>query len=152
MREKAQEKETKERVKSSFTSRFASDSSKVMSSPCLYRSERVFEGIFFCLSLIISLSLSLRLCHGSVYHSLGYSKPLVSPAQGMCKLIVTPCLAYKVGPHFSPNKYQWQASLWDMVELCNYMDALFWTNNAVANKLTLWTKLLHELPGGASNS
>lgn len=66
----------------------------------------------FCLPLIISLflcvclSLSPRLCHGSMYHSLDYSKPLVSPAQGMCKLTVTPCLAYKVGPHFSPNKYR----------------------------------------------
>lgn len=151
----------KERERSSFTIAFTADFSKVMSSPCLYRSERVFVwGLFFCLPLIISLflfvclslSLSPRLFHGSMYHSLDYCKPLVSPARGMCKLIVTPCLAYKVGFHFSPNKYRWQASLWDMDEVCNYMDALLWTNKEFANKLALRIKLPQKLPGGVSNS
>lgn len=108
---------------------------------------------YFPLSrLSLSLSLSPRLCHDSMYHSLDYRKPLVSPAQGMCKLIVTSCLAYKVGPHFSPNKYRWQASLWDMDEVCNYMDALLWTNKEFANKLALSIKLPQKLPGGVSDS
>ncbi len=159
MRERAREKETKRGRKKLFHNTVCC---RFLKGHVLSLSLQKWKNVrghlflsspdYFPLSLCVSLSLSTRFCHGSMYHSLDYSKPLVSPAQGMCKLIVTPCLAYKRGTHFSPNKYRWQASLWDMDEVCNYMDALLWTNKEFANKLALSIKLPQKLPGGVSNS
>lgn len=153
MRERAWVKETKSGRKKHFHYTVCCRLLKGhVLSLSLQKWKNVFVFPWLFPSFSVCVSLSPRLCHGSMYHSLDYSKPLVSPAQGMCKLTVTPCLAYKVGPHFSPNKYRWQASLWDMDEVCNYMDALLWTNKGFANKLALCIKLPQKLPGGVSNS